>query len=236
VFFRCGKGVFVLLCAFLLVGATSLRAFAVYYDVFLDARDDAGLSPGTTAFAKFVDSNSGAFLGNLKPRLTDAPTAAQQVIDVAPNDQSWWLKAAGNPWSSDTIVGETLHLGPGAYEIWAMGGSFLYDSFNWSDQCNIGSQWDAYMRGPFGEGGTIANVEFGTFTPTDVPGNTNLHYDITLTQATDLWFWIKDGNSIDNSGGLNLRVTSVPEPSPLLLLLTGLPLVLPGLRRAIFGK
>jgi hypothetical protein len=213
---RHGKYLLLLLIAFLLVTSGNNRACAVQYDVFLDAKDDAGPTYNIDAYARFVDRASGAGLGPLN--LNNAPAGADQIKKVAP-DADWQLQSAGNIWSTDTIVGDSIHLNPGSYQIWAVGGSFLYDSFSdptWSTQWNTPPQWDVFMHVPFGD------YEFGPFMPASVPGNTSLHYDLTLTDATDLWFWIKDWNSIDNSGGLKLSIVSVPEPSPLILLAAGL--------------
>ena len=55
---------------------------------------------------------------------------------------------------------------------------------------------------------------------------------ITLTEDTNLNFYINDYNSIDNAGGVTLNVAVVPEPGQVALFITGaLTLVIFSLRR-----
>ena len=92
----------------------------------LDGVGDAGVNPGQAPYLKFVENaNTNSILYDADPALfTTNPNpwpSATQVFAFAANQSpanwntDWLLASAGNYWSPDTVVGETL-AGLQAYE------------------------------------------------------------------------------------------------------------------------
>ena len=205
----------------------------------LDGKADAGLYPGQGAFLSFVDNNGNPLL-NVLP--TDHPqfTSSADVYAYAYAEgiSDWSLQSAGNIWSSDLLVGESLtDLPAGIYRISVPDGvsnAYQYDSFGWS---NYKEQWwwELHIRADKAyKNGQIVDSYYDMLGSTTPYSSADLAFqavqgsyiDITLAEGGSLNFWIWDpNNSIDNSGSLSFNVTSVPEPSTFILLTLSLPLL-----------
>ena len=89
-----------------------------------------------------------------------------------------------------------------------------------------GNDWNAYVQMwadyddsfNFGEGSFVTGSESNAlqFYRDNVDG-----LRINLQQDTNLYFYINDINSIDNSGSVKLNVAVVPEPQQVLLFISG---------------
>jgi hypothetical protein len=143
----------------------------------------------------------------------------------------WSLQSAGNLWAAPghLTVGKSLSgLDAGTYRITPTGGGFTYDSWNWSDLYGK-YLWKLYILADIeGQPNYFTTLGSDVFKPTageafDLVKNQYL--DITLADGGSLNFWIYDVNSVDNAGELEFSVTAVPEPSTLLLLILGLPVL-----------
>ncbi len=200
--------------------------FVYSYTITLDAVEDAGLYPGQDAFVRFVDKlNSNNVWLNVSQTNQHVPfTSKEEVTTFANNNNlnnrgDWLLNSAGNIWSSDTTVGETLDgLPAGIYRIANLAGSFQYDSFGWS-QYAYQSLWVIDIRAEWDN--AVQDYTLGTFDPL-IGSLSGISFDIPLGGLGSLSFWIPDWNSIDNSGRLTFNVTRIPEPSTLMLLSIGL--------------
>jgi hypothetical protein len=201
----------------------------------LDAKADAGLYPGQGAFLSFVDGQGNPLL-NVSP--TDHPeftsSADVYAYAYATGISDWMLQSAGNIWSSDLIVGESLmDLPAGTYRVSVPDGvsnAYEYDSFGWSDYKEQWS-WGLYIRADKAyKYGQIVDSFYDMLGSTTPYSSADLAFqavqgsyiDITLAEGGSLNFWIWDWDSIDNSGGISFNVTSVPEPSTFMLLTIGL--------------
>ena len=219
---------------FLFLALSSGPALSDLYTI--NAKDDAGQSPGQGAYAQLVYSD-GTTSG-----FSAQPTSFSDVNGAAIKG-NWSLFSAGNVWSADTTVGESIDLSAGMYRISVVDGGFTYDSFGWPGSeysnkwlwgMNIKSQWTDgngktdgydYWLGSgtmYGSAGDALNAT--------LQGNGTAFVDIGLGGPGSLSFWINDWNSIDNGGSLTFSVTPVPESSTLpflagILLLLSVPRV-----------
>jgi len=210
---------------FVLVSMGMERGLAFGTLFTLDAREDAGEYPGQGAYLRFVDNqNVNNVLLTVAP--TDPPfVSGSDVLNYASSKglSNWLLTSAGNIWSSDLIVGESLSgLHAGIYRVSPVEGAYMYDSFGWNQTYKDKYWWELhikasngiyYMLGSF-DGKTSAHSAFQA-----VQGS---FIDIPLAEGSSLSFWLWDWNSIDNSGGLSFSVTPIPEPSTLTLLGIGM--------------
>jgi hypothetical protein len=203
---------------------------------------DAGLYPGEPAFARYVsdsDPNTILYNYNLTNNPPDPkPQSASDVYNFAYYNakiSNWELQSAGDIWSNDTIVGESLtNLPAGTYRITPVGGAYMYDSWDWTTQYAKLYWWELQIQAQKIVNGIPVYFDYPILGSTQ--GKTsaleafqdvqNQFLDITLTEGWSLYFWIYDTNSIDNSGELSFNVTPVPEPSTLILLTLGLSLLL----------
>lgn len=206
----------------------------------LDGVGDAGVNPGQAPYLKFVENaNTNNILYDADPAFfmtnPNPWTSATQVFAFAANQSpanwntDWLLASAGNYWSPDTVVGETLAgLQAGTYRITSLAGAFTYDSFNWSPQ-NDQWRWGMNIRVHGGYiNGQINDYDctLGSFDPNQLSSDLGRYLDIRLAEGGSLSFWINDWNTIDNGGSLTFSVAPVPEPSTFLLLGVGLTLLI----------
>lgn len=145
------------------------------------------------------------------------------ITDLNAQGFSWWLESGGDPFNNPSSpIWTSVYLERGLYEISLAPDSSAYNlSAYWDD-----NNWNAYVQMwaaygdsfNFGEGSYITNSENDTlnYYRTNVDGMT-----FSLNDDTYLYFHINDFNSIDNSGSVKLNVTLVPEPPPVLLLISG---------------
>ena len=229
----------ILIFAFLSLGITNGFVFAYSTQITLDARDDAGLYPGEPAFlqfrsdGKYYDGPSSdpgwTHYRNVDPLVLD-PLSVETFASNAGIPGPWVLESAGNVWSSDKIVGESLTgLHAGTYRVTPIGAAF---SYSFSDNPPYDKFWwqlsvlahNVYVNGQL-ENDYSAIV--GSTTPYDsaadaLQANLGNYADITVAEGASFAFWIWDWNSIDNSGSLTFNVRQIPEPSTFLLLTVGL--------------
>jgi hypothetical protein len=237
-FERLKKFHLILILSLFFLGTGYTLAFAIT----VDSKADAGSDYGQGAFARFVDaSNPNITFGEVTTvtspsQFSSAGQATAYATDLFPpgEAQLWWLLSAGNIWAAtatDRIVGKSLSgLNAGTYRITPTGGAFTYDSWQWSPDYNlylwklniladIDGQMVNYSPSILGSS-TSYGSEVEAFNA--VKGS---YIDINLAEGGSLNFWIWDVNSVDNSGDLSFSVTAVPEPSTLLLLIMGLPVL-----------
>ncbi|PKN68378.1 MAG: hypothetical protein CVU54_15075 [Deltaproteobacteria bacterium HGW-Deltaproteobacteria-12] len=263
--------ILILLC----LAPGSILAYST--QITVDGKDDAGIYPGQNPiFTRFVQINNSQNvlreMSSLELPLTHATQSTQSPSYSLQNAyyyawlngiNDWTLESAGNIWSSDATVGESLSgLSAGTYRISPLSGAYMYvdDAFEWGGGYQHKYWWKVFViatdsagynhdnpgdaRGYiFGPGGAeeldvssllatpeaydwyAQHADFsGAYDSSTDAFNAvqNLHLDISLEEGGGLYFWIWDWNSIDNSGAISLNVTSVPEPSTLILLAIGL--------------
>ncbi len=249
-----------LVCLFLLAPA----AHASYsHDFTINPANNAGtlynqahyaILVGTDSFGnpKFITTDTitsevaGGFVGYLYDGIHH--NTVQYYTGVTNPITAWVLWSAGDIWNTTShshIYQSTGLLAGGTYRISVLPSTdaFTYDSWNWSGNYgywgwylhitdNHGHQW---TLGP-GSGdwaSTVTTANKSAF----LASLTGLHLDLTLTPGTELYFWIYDNNTLDNAGSLSFNLASVPLPSSLLLVLSGLPaMALFRMRRSIRRK
>ena len=142
------------------------------------------------------------------------------VADLNAQGISWWLESGGNPFNNTPDpIWTSIYLEKGYYEISLASDSSAYNLEAYWENDN----WNAYVQMwtdygddfNFGEGAYTSNSEQDAlqFYHANVDGMT-----FSLTDDTNLYFYINDNNSIDNSGSIQLSVAVVPEPGTFLLL------------------
>jgi hypothetical protein len=228
------KYLVMILFVLLSLGITHGVVFAYSEQITLDAIEDSGHNPKEGAYVRFVkDSDVNDVLLNV-PQSQPQFTSALDVYDYTYNNKisNWLLTSAGNIWSSDTSVGESLeNLHAGTYRISPVSGAYMRDSFGWSDWSDY-YWWELHIRVQDASG--VNDYVLGFDEP---KGSAYLalqavlgsYLDISVSEGGSLNFWIWDrndnlkyGNSTDNFGSITFNVASVPEPSTILLLSLGL--------------
>ena len=138
---------------------------------------------------------------------------------------TWLLESGGDPFNPVTPIWKSLSLAKGTYDISLADSSSAYNLLDYWG----GDMWNAYVQIQteygdsfnFGDGAINFTSESNTLT------YYNLYVDgmiIDLQQDTEMYLYINDGNSIDNSGSvtLNIEATPVPEPSTVAMLALGM--------------
>ena len=138
---------------------------------------------------------------------------------------TWWLESGGDPFNPVTPIWKSISLAHGTYQISLADSSSAYNLLDyWGDD-----MWNAYVQistnhgdsFSFGDGALNFNSENNALT------FYNLYVDgmiVDLQQDTEMYLYINDGNSVDNSGSVTLSIeaTPVPEPSTVVLLAFGM--------------
>ncbi len=146
------------------------------------------------------------------------------VTDLNSMPFAWKLESGGDPFNSpDNDIWKSVYLTAGLYNISLTDTSSAYNLIDYWD----GDQWNAYVQiwaayddsFNFGNGSPYFNSEKDalSFYHANIDGMT-----IYLQDDTDLFFYINDGNSIDNSGNVSLKITSAPVPEPSTVFMIGL--------------
>ena len=145
------------------------------------------------------------------------------VTDLNSQGISWWLESGGDPFSNTSDpIWTSVFLEAGVYDVSLAPDSSAYNLSEYWE----GDDWNAYVQMwtdygdtfNFGEGAYISNSEEETlqFYNANVDGMT-----LSITEDTNLYFFINDSNSIDNSGSIMLNVAVVPEPGQVVLFISG---------------
>jgi hypothetical protein len=224
------------------LGITNGLAYGASFT--LDGREDAGLNPGEQAYLRFLGSDGQYYYNrpSSDPGWTcynnpndnpNNPVDPHSVATYAYNagiPGPWVLQSAGNVWSSDKIVGESITgLHAGTYRVYPTGSAFMY---SFSDDLLYHKFWwqlsvlahNVYVNGQLQ---SDYSAIVGSTTPYDtadaaLQANMGSYMDFTMAEGGSLAFWVWDWNSIDNSGSLSFNVNQIPEPSTFLLLTLGL--------------
>ncbi len=217
------------LAIFILMGAAPAKALT--WNMSVDAVNDAGEDPGQNVYAQFIFPGSPkppSLIDTSKDPFLTRPLTAQVYYNFATSQgfPYWNLQSAGNVWSSDKIVGDSITgLAPGTYRITALGGGYQYDSFGWDSQDAYRWWWELHIRASYG-GNAYDDILGSTQSESTEAGLAQYlgtYRDINLPMGGDLYFWIYDTNSVDNYGRLQFEVTPViPETPGFLLTAAGL--------------
>lgn len=141
--------------------------------------------------------------------------------------------------SPTSPIWTSLSLSAGRYEISLDPSSRAYNLLGYIDpNYSGGNLWNAYVQMwtsdgqdlAFGSGSTIFGSEADTLSYYFNPSN---NISLNLAGNADLYFYINDYNSLDNIGNVTLNISSVPLPSSLLLLCTGIVALYTGRGRII---
>lgn len=228
---------------FVIVFLGIVKGSAFGFPMTINAINDAGESPEQDIYVKFVYDVDKKELPVTTSDVLQPWTLAQEVLDYAKSKKitDWQLESAGNIWSSDKIVGDSLtNLHAGIYRVSVADGAFMYDSFStypgeWSNYAGL-YWWQLHIQSSMLADPVILGDTKGFSSAQSALANSSLKYlDIPVNEGGSLNFWIWDWNSIDNSGSLTFDVATapIPEPSTLILTGTGLFFLVRRLRRSL---
>jgi hypothetical protein len=127
--------------------------------ITIDGKDDAGIYPGQNPiFTRFVETNNSQ---NVLREMFSADaqlTYATQLPSYSPQNayyyawqqeiSNWTLESAGNIWSADSTVGESLSgLSAGTYRITPTSGAYMYvdDAFEWGGGYQHKYWWKVFV-------------------------------------------------------------------------------------------
>ena len=145
------------------------------------------------------------------------------VTDLNSQGFSWWLESGGDPFSNTSDpIWTSVYLQKGVYEVSLAQDSAAYNRMGyWGDD-----HWNAYVQmwTDYGDSFNYGEGSYTYYSEQDTLHFYNASVDgmtITLTEDTNLNLYINDFNSIDNSGGVRLNVSVVPEPGQVALFIAG---------------
>ncbi len=218
----------------ILLGAGGGSALGI--QMTIGAIEDAGQSPGQSAYLQFVYPPSGVSPVTTATAPSEWTSSSDAYSYAALHGilDGWHVEAGGNIWSSDLIVGDSLtNLHAGTYRISVVGGAFQYDAFNWSPYEGQW-RWQLHIQSSLLPASLILGDTNPLNSAASALGNSFGRYlDIPVNEGGALIFWIYDTNSIDNSGSLTFNVQPIPEPSTFILAGTGLLLLARRFRRSL---
>lgn len=150
-----------------------------------------------------------------------------------------------DPVSGVWAVGSTLHLAAGEYFATPVDQSFQGANYTAANRFGNNSyEWNFYLsidgsagvKYGYGEGYATAGWQYwGTQAEAFAAAPAPVKF--TLSKASDVTFYWKDNQFGDNTGGISLNVSAVPEPETYAMLLAGLGLMtVVGVRRRRAGK
>jgi hypothetical protein len=172
------------------------------------------------------------------------PWASRQelVNDLADNTLNnapigdWRVESGGDPFHFPLdLIWKSISLDPGTYALSLTrdSGAYNLSDYTWPNEAQVPS-WNAYVQifADYG-GGQNASFNFGEAPAFIQPTETEAldfyrtyvnGMQIALAQAAEVYFYINDINSLDNAGGVSLKIqpVSVPESGVVYLLGSGL--------------
>jgi hypothetical protein len=144
---------------------------------------------------------------------------------------SWRLESGGDPFGHPADrIWKSIYLDAGSYEIRLAERSAAYNLESiWGNDEWGTNRWNAYVQ-IWADSGQSLYFGDGNLGFADEDAALAYYQDITATldlaQAANVYFYINDYNSIDNTGGVTLDIRAVPEPASLWLLGSGMLLLL----------
>jgi PEP-CTERM motif len=136
----------------------------------------------------------------------------------------WRLESGGDPFNTPSnAIWKSIYLTSGSYEISLSDNSEAYNLMDYWG----GNMWNAYVQMwadyddsfNFGDGLPSFSSESETlaYYRSNVDGMI-----VDLQEDTNLYFYINDTNSIDNSGSVTLNISPNPVPEPTTIVMLGL--------------
>ena len=187
--------------------------------ITIDATEDSGQYLSEEAYPRSVD------IDNI-PHPVSADTADWNLksdfgsFATAKNIAYWSeIESAGNIWSFDQLLGDSLSGFPGTYRITLLDGTFERDSFNWSNWRE--RLWEIHVEAAnettdnifvaspndSSNGGYDASEDAFT----TVSGY--YYHDLDTAEGGSFNFSIADLNSNDNFGYLAFPFAKIPKPA-----------------------
>ena len=241
-----------ILCSAFVIFAVANHASAK--TVGLDSLLNAGLAskmPNSYLSVYSDTANDYAFQWTYSPAAAAIPWTSRDnlVADLVDNNRldniggtvdvgDWHVESGGDPFHSPAIpIWEGLSLAGGTYELGLNPNSGAYNlsAYTWPLELPA-RQWNAYVQIWVDYGGGLNDsFNFGEFSPafikpTEAEALAFYHANvdgklITLTRDATVYFFLNDGNSLDNAGSILLDINPAPVPLPPAVYLLGSGLV-----------
>jgi len=197
--------------------------------VTLDGIVNAGYSADdlTSSYLYVKNTTDNSYSYKWRYGVNPEPLAWSNLTDLVTDLNSqgfdWWLESGGDPFNNPSSpIWTSVFFEKGVYEISLAPDSSAYNRVAYwgeNDWNNYVQMYAAYGDScNFGEGSYISGSENDSlnYYRTNVDGMT-----VSLKEDTNLYFYINDSNSVDNSGSVKLNVAVVPEPGQVLLFIAG---------------